>query len=253
MSTCRISVGILVSLLSLVGLASPGRAISFEDEPSLPEIARLSTLAFRGEVVQIRHALTLAPKTRQNVPYTVYTFRVDRAYRGTRDGATVDIFEYGGPVNSGEWEGLLGVPEIRLGDRLAIFANDSFQFATASLYADMGMRRFVLHQGESIALTANWTILAEGSEESDLHQCQTDASAPGQCAAWLDGSGQVMSGPLPTGSTARLVSATAFDNQVASLLAGLTGASPAQQFDEAGFAAHLGAFIDAISQPARGN
>lgn len=242
----------ILAFLGLLGFAIPGSAIAFHSQPTFTGVVELSTLAFRGQVVGVRYAMTSTPTTGLQVPYTAFTFYVQRAYRGTTDGATVVIYQYGGPIaGTDAWEGVDGLPSLKLGDHVAIFANDSFQFAAATLYADYGLRRFVDHEGGLITLTAGWTAVMAGVENlEDLRQCLPSAVSRTQCSAWVDADGNTSSAPLPTGGGARLVTAAAFDLQVAGMLPSGPGPTlPAQQHDETSFAAQLGLFIEAISVP----
>lgn len=239
----------LLALIGLLGLSSQSQALSFDNSPTFEEVAQLSTLAFRGEVVAVRHELITTPR-RSVVPYTVYTLVVLRAYRGTTDTSTVNIFQYGGPVGTDEWETLAGLASLRLGDQVAVFSNDSYQFISGTLFGDLGLRRFVQHEGQWIALSASWSAMAEGVDnQEELHECVPDSTSPTLCSAWENVDEHVVTGPLPTGSTGRLVTAQAFDQRMLSLLTPSTTTGPPQMFSEAAFATHLAAFIDHISAP----
>ncbi len=235
---------------SLLAAAQPALAISFDTVPTFAEVVANSRLAFRGEVIGVRHELTTSPQL-QVLPYTAYTFLVHEAYRGTTNRAEVTLFQFGGPMGE-DWVDMAGVPELALGEQVAIFANDSRQFLTATLWAEAGLRRFVQYSGSTILLSASWAPMLSGANEASLvNQCEPDPSWPVSCTAWVDADGQPQAGPSQSGSVGQIRTNEAFDTEVFALIAGAgpPPSGPAQTYTEAAWAAHLGVVMDAIETP----
>ncbi len=253
------STSLASTLFALAALLVCGsaQALSFDDVPDSPGIAAKASIAFRGTVVDVRYATAVSPASGTTVPYTVYSFSVDRGYRNAGAGQLVTLFQYGGPIDTETWESAPGLPTLEIGEMVAIFSNDTRQFAFASLYAEAGLRRFVWNGRQMMTLSANWTALAQypeasGLQAEDMRECEPAAGDPTQCVAWIDVDEQSHSTPFPSTSNARALSVDEFDRQVDKWIAESPAptSQPAQTLDEAAFATKLAMFIDATSQPA---
>lgn len=252
----RISSLTLMLLFTLLGGVDV-QALSFSEVPDASDLAGRSSLAFRGTVIDVRYAMASSATSGITVPYSVYTFEVDRNYRNTTQGQIVTLFQYGGWIDTERWESAAGLPTLEVGEKVAIFHNDTRQFLFASLYGDAGMRRFVWNGRQMITLSAGWTALAQdpeaaGLEAEDMHECEPASGNPTQCAIWLDIDGQGHTTPFPSDKTVSALTVEAFDQLVDQWMVENPAPSsePPQTLGEAAFAAKLAAFMEAMQHPA---
>lgn len=242
----RLAAALLLALLAL-GAGPTTSALSWAYEPTPAEILRMSSLAFRGEVLEAR-SLPLLTSQPDGVLYTEVTLAVHRAYRGTRDGAIVTLRHVGGQLVTGEGMGIAGVPWLQRGEHVAIFANDTVHPFFGTLYADLGLKRFVEHGGQTVALSAHHTpLLADPLERPNPRdvECVPSERQPSLCDSWVTSDGEPVSDPGPG-----LLTAEAFDAWVLGNL-GTAPSGPAQTLtDDASFRAALADWFARIDAPA---
>ncbi len=233
-------------LVLLIFSSSPmASALSFSSQPEATQVLAMASLAFRGQVLET-HSFALFSSQPEGVLYTEVTLKVERAYRGTRDGAIVILRHVGGQLSTGEGMGIAGVPWLQPGERVSIFANDNIHPFFGALYADLGLRRFVEHEGQTITLTAHHKpLFATAVANSGDVECATSEQQPAQCEAWVSPDGDPASAP----AAGTLLTAEAFDAWVFANL-GEAPRDPAQIYmDDASFRAALADWIALIDTP----
>jgi hypothetical protein len=111
---------------------------------NLRQMNRNSGFIFDGTVLSVGR---VAESGSETVPTVQITFRVERAFRGTRSGQVLTIREWAGLWNSGE--------RYRTGERLLLFLyNPSKLGLTSPVGGPLG--RFAVDSGGNVSLENGW-------------------------------------------------------------------------------------------------
>ena len=113
-----------------------------KDQPPVEDLVRSSARAkavFVGEVVAIDYRLSEPDADGRVVPFHFVTWRVDRAIRGIEQGATWTGRFAGGPFGDGRTLWVSEVPEVELGQRALLLADDGDAGACALVGCRNGM------------------------------------------------------------------------------------------------------------------
>lgn len=182
-----------------LGLAGGAQALVWKEDPTLPEIIHRSSLAFRGQVVDVvTHNLQEDPNIEEPDLYSEVIIRVDKGYRGVRDNETVTIRQVGGERKDGYWMDIAGLYQYQTGESVVVFQNDREQPVFATLFGDHGLRRLAaMPSGDTLVMSQYGTpILYDGRTFKTWHgYCLPNPQDPRFCEAWLSEDGYTLNEP----------------------------------------------------------
>lgn len=169
----------LVTLLPLWGVLSSRPAIGQgpPGEESLTEAVSKAELAFYGQVSDVEYRLS-----REGVPHTFVTFRVQRLIRGRVGGAGrgrrqgppwVTLRFIGGPKGNGSFLTVQGVPHFNRGDRDVLLVHNNGVIQCPLVRCERGRFRVLNNRvyssrGIPVARVQRGRIVAEGRPEPQL-------------------------------------------------------------------------------------
>lgn len=226
----------IASLAALLpaGLATPAAALIFRDVPALQEIAAQAPLAFRGVVLDVSYGDAALDET-TSTPYTLTRFEVVQAYRGTRAGETVTIARIGGPRNGDMRRYLLipGLASFAAGEEVVVFADDVAQPFFGTLFGDIGALRVARVAGgeDRIVLSYHFRPLVAtpaGFGVAPDRRCEPVIGERNVCALTADRIESGDEGQAGGPAAAPAMTAGAFDQAIAAIVAAHPQARPAQ-------------------------
>ncbi|MBI2566424.1 MAG: hypothetical protein HYV63_05265 [Candidatus Schekmanbacteria bacterium] len=260
----RIFSTLVAAALALV-VQPAAHALTFDQTPSLRDIAQQAALAFRGAVTDVSFDAVDVAGAARPIPYARVTFRVEKGYVGAATGSTVVIRMVGGVLSDGTAMHVAGLPPYRVGERAIVFANDRIHPFFGTLYGGLGLRRLATAEdGTQAVLDATWRPLAAvpASAESNAAidaVCYPDPADRSRCGAWVQPvaglAGSLELQPVSV-SPASLMGLDAFETTIAGYLTekqslNLSTATPAQTVtaDDIQFRESYGETMTRIQQP----
>lgn len=187
----------LALIAGLFATASTASALTFSRIGDVEEMATLSTLAFRGEVIDVRTSL-VQTETRGAVPFTETLFRTTECLVGCRAGEVVTVRQKGGPIpdpNGGAPIVLTipGLAEYQVGAEHIVFSNDRVHPLYGALWGAEGSFRVVeSDDGRRLVVNSHGRPLMEtesGPRFSRSLRCEQYSADARACAQWRSESG----------------------------------------------------------------
>jgi hypothetical protein len=246
-----VSIRIIALLAALVpaSFAAPASALIFREVPALDEIAAQAPLAFRGIVLDVRYGdAQLDDGT--STPYTLTRFEVLQPYRGAEAGETVTIARIGGPRHGDMRRYLLipGLASFAPGEEVVVFADDVTHPFFGTLFGDFGALRVARVAGADERIVTSYhfrpvVTTAAGLGLAPDRVCRPVAGERNACSLATD---HTESGDerAVAGAHAAPLTASAFDEAIAAIVAAHPQSRPAQTVsaDPAAFAEALRQF-----------
>ena len=146
----------LLLCVAAVAEAAPGSP-TLQPSPAFRELARASGYIFIGTVTSVRES----PRQPNSVPTVEVTFRVEKAFRGTRNGQSLKINQWSALWNSGQ--------RYRVGERVLVFLYPRSKLGLTSIVGEPA--------GRIRAYSAREFILSPMQERAWFGSSTTSGSA----------------------------------------------------------------------------